>query len=175
MACHCYGRNWAVAIMERWAPTTEHISTKFSEYNILIWLHKISHLERNSFIRFSGKKQILPRSVRWFNVLFISGHKSMSWLNPLYYFRIVDLKQETLLSRLWYSLFCDYKYKKNLSKKGVVVSGQITRSDNKERKRTQCSVSNILLGPMGVRDFVLYLNWIKAIKPKLNQRNQFTS
>lgn len=64
------------------------------------------HLERDCFVRFSSEEDILPSAVRWFDLLFVSGHEPMAGHNALRHFGVVNLKQQRLLANFRVQLLC---------------------------------------------------------------------
>lgn len=63
------------------------------------------NFESNGFIRLGSKQQVLPLLVRWLHLLFVGCHKTMSWYDAINNFWIINLKQQTLLTTFWISLF----------------------------------------------------------------------
>lgn len=65
------------------------------------------HLESNSFVWLCGHEQILPCLVRCLSVLLICRHETMTWSDIFRNFRVIDLKEKTVLLGDWVSLLSD--------------------------------------------------------------------
>lgn len=63
------------------------------------------NLESNGLVRLAGNEQILPRFIWRFDTLFVCRHETM-FRHTFGNLRVVNLKQQTMLSIIRISLFC---------------------------------------------------------------------
>ena len=68
----------------------------------------IRHFEPNSLIRVRRKQDVLVFFVRSFDVLLISGHETVTWLESLLDLGVAHLEQKASLACFWISLLRDF-------------------------------------------------------------------